>query len=111
MAALALGAFGSFAWSFVLAALVLRARHWRNGVLLARGAPPYKDCVFPKLLWLMGTFLGAATVLSAFVFVSSSPSAIALAALGPPTALALVPILAVVSQARHGRRSSEHREG
>lgn len=101
MLAIALAVLGSFAWSFVLAALILRMKHWRNGVLLAKGGLPYKDCVFPRPLWFMMTFLGVATIIPVAVFVSSSVTALGLAALIPPTTLALVPILAVVSQARH----------
>jgi hypothetical protein len=97
-----LGSAGSFAWSFVLAALVLRMKHWRNGYLLARGGLPYKDCIFSRPLWFMMAFVGVATVIPIGLFVSSSVIAITLAALGPPTTLALVPLLAIVSQARHG---------
>ena len=100
MLAMALATFASFAWSFFLAALVLRLKHWRNGVLLARGKPPYKDCVFPKPLCLVSTFLAVATIIPIGLVVSRSLSAMALAALAPPTALALVPILAIRSQAR-----------
>jgi hypothetical protein len=95
-----LGALGSFAWSFVLAAVVLRMKHWRNGVLVARGAPPYKDCVFPRAFWFIATLLGVATIIPISLFVSCSTGAVALSALGPPTTLALVPILAILSQAR-----------
>jgi hypothetical protein len=98
--AIVLGALGSFAWSFMLAALVLRLRHWRNEFLLGRGEPPYKDCVFPRPLWFMATFFGVATIIPVGLFVSSSPTSIALAALVPPSTLALLPILGVVSQAR-----------
>jgi hypothetical protein len=99
--AIAVGAASSFAWSFVLAALILRMKHWRNGVLLARGGLPYKDCIFSRPLWFMMTFLGVATIIPIGLFVSSTVTALALAALGPPTALALVPLVAIVSQARH----------
>lgn len=97
---MALAAFASFVWSFVLAALILRMKHWRNGVLLARGEPPYKDCVFPRPIWFLATFLGVATIIPVGLLVSTSLRSMSLAALVPPTTLALVPILAVVSQAR-----------
>lgn len=97
---MAAAALASFAWSFVLAALVLRMKHWRNDVLMSRGAPPYKDCVFPRPLWFMATFLGVATIIPVGVLVSNSLTAMALASLGPPATLALVPILAIGSQLR-----------
>lgn len=97
---MAAAALASFVWSFVLAAFVLRLKHWRNDVLLARGEAPYKDCVFPRPLWYLATFLGIATVVAVGLFVSKSLGAMALAALVPPSTLALVPILAIGSQLR-----------
>ncbi len=102
--AIAVGALGSFVWSFALTAGILRLKHWRNGRLLARGGLPLKDCIFSVPFWVMATLLGLATVAPVAVFVSSSVAAVALAALVPPSALALVPLLAIASQLRDGRK-------
>ena len=51
-------------------------------------------------MWFMATFLGIASVIPVGLFVSTSLRALAIASLAPPATLALIPILAIVSQIR-----------
>jgi len=101
-AMIAMGSLGALAWSFLLAAAVLRLKHWRNGRLIARGAMPIKDAIFSTAFGVMATLLGVASVSIAVVWVGPSWYVVAIAALTPPSVLALVPLCAIGVQLRNG---------
>ncbi len=105
---IALGAGGAAVAGVVaglIAALItLAARRWRNGRLVARGQPPYRDVLlpraFPSLCAVASLIAGGA--LGAFV---PWTRAALVGALAPASLLALLGVGAAVHQAlreRHG---------
>lgn len=103
---LLLGAIGSFLWAFVLAAVALRTKRWRNGRLMARGESGYKDCIFSWPVVALTTILGVLAC-GGVALAHGSVVATALAAVLGPTSLGVVPIVAAISQARGGAASRD----
>ena len=99
---IAIGSLGALAWSFFLAAAILRLKHWRNGRLIARGGMPIKDAIFSSPFGVMATLLGVAAVSIAVLWAEASWYVVAVAALTPPSLLALIPLCAIGAQLRNG---------
>lgn len=103
---LVLGAIGSFVWSFVLAVIALRLKHWRNARLMARGESGYKDCIFSWPIVVVTTLLGVVAC-GGVAIAHGSAWATALAALLAPASLGIIPTVAAISQSRGGEASRD----
>src|SRR5262245_31848713 len=92
------GALGGAVAGFVAAVLALMAKRWRNGKVMARGEPGWKDCSLPTALvplcGFAGFVLGAA--LGGFL---APVRAAAIGALAPAGLLALLSVGFSVAQA------------